>query len=116
MFMQGWLEEVAALMGTDWQQFLQEKKLIGYNEIINFLCDHQTEDLYKAMIATIAQRTRHYAKRQHTFWNMLQRNLKDAADAGYNHALDAHLEVLNLTTLNIDLYIKQLSKRVSKGS
>ncbi len=69
----GWLDEVARLEETDWVPFLKRKKLIGYSELITYL-----EGSYKNkshIIEAIAQKTRHYAKRQMTFWRMLEKEL-----------------------------------------
>lgn len=68
----GWIEEVQALQNTPWQEFLQRKKLIGYDDILSFL--HSNQGL-KDLENQIAQKTRHYAKRQMTFWRMLEKEL-----------------------------------------
>lgn len=72
MINQGWLAEVEALYETPWHAFLQEKKLIGYDLLLDFL---QKEGSLKEVTEKIAQKTRHYAKRQVTFWKMLQQKL-----------------------------------------
>lgn len=110
MMDQGWLEEVRVLKGTPWEPFLREKKLIGYNELLDYLSrpDASSAEL-PAIIADIQQRTRHYAKRQGTFWRMLEKELK-AALADKNKAKNnVRIEQINLTLLDVDLYIKQLS-------
>lgn len=102
MFARGWQQEVALLRGTPWEPFLYEKKLIGYNELLaihNDLTHHDT--------VIIAQRTRQYAKRQLTFWKMVQKQLQQAAETSPS---TLSIEELNLTSSNLDLYIKQLSK------
>jgi len=68
----GWIEEVADLQKSLWAPFLKRKKLIGYDSILNAL--EYLEDR-KTVIKTIAQKTRHYAKRQMTFWRMLEKVL-----------------------------------------
>lgn len=108
----GWIDEVRALMDSEWEHFLKEKKLIGYNEIVDFLRAGSPDSVYIKMVLAIAQRTRHYAKRQHTFWNMLQKDLMQALDRSSGKELQGHLEVINLTSLDLDLYIRQLSKKV----
>ncbi len=74
----GWIDEVKAL-DTTWLSFLERKKLIGYPEIIAFLQGAQTLSTYTDLIIKIQQRTRHYAKRQITFWRMLQKKLQPYA-------------------------------------
>jgi tRNA dimethylallyltransferase len=109
MMQQGWLEEVAALKGTPWEPFLQDKKIIGYNELLAYNDQVNADHDLSKMVALIAQRTRHYAKRQHTFWRMLKRTIDQAQENR-----DQHVEcaVINLTGLNYDLYIKHLSERI----
>ncbi len=72
MLKQGWIEEVQALQNTPWQDFLQRKKLIGYDDIFSFL---QSNQGIKDLEQQIAQKTRRYAKRQMTFWRMLEKKL-----------------------------------------
>lgn len=80
MFSSGFIEEVQTLLDTPWEEFMLEKKLIGYNELVSYLKYskgiHVTtfksiDDVKQAM----AQRTRHYAKRQFTFWRYLEKKL-----------------------------------------
>ncbi len=68
----GWIEEVQGLQKTAWAPFLNRKKLIGYNDILSFLKDAHDR---KKLVEIIAQKTRHYAKRQMTFWRMLEKEL-----------------------------------------
>jgi tRNA dimethylallyltransferase len=80
MMEKGWIDEVAALKGTDWEPFLKEKKLIGYDDILNYLDSPQQN--VSTLIDTIARKTRNYAKRQITFWNMLEKKLKPMIEKG----------------------------------
>ena len=82
MLEQGWLQEVEQFLDTPWEPFIIEKKIIGYDDIIQYLRDgtHPYDDL----VARIQKRTRNYAKRQMTFWRMLKRQLESAC----SHALD----------------------------
>ena len=76
MMQQGWIDEVKPLLGTTWEPFLLRKKLLGYNDIIDYLkLDNPTPDNYEHLIVTIQQKTRNYAKRQCTFWRMLKKVL-----------------------------------------
>jgi tRNA dimethylallyltransferase len=72
MIQEGWIEEVVDLQKSSWAPFLKRKKLIGYDVILNALA--QTEE-YQTITEIITQKTRHYAKRQMTFWRMLEKNL-----------------------------------------
>ena len=72
MFDAGWLEEVQHL-DASWRVFLRRKKLIGYPEIIEYL---ETGTLtFEQLVDEISTKTRAYAKRQITFWRMLQKKL-----------------------------------------
>lgn len=107
MFDQGWIDEVAQLKGTDWEPFLYHKKLIGYNEILDYLSLPEEERDEKTLISSIQQRTRHYAKRQETFWRSLTKNLDDViAQNKTPHTIT--YKTVNLTLLDVDLYIKHL--------
>jgi len=72
MLKEGWIEEVQGLMDTEWIPFLQQKKIIGYPEIIDFL---ENKISYETLVATIQKKTRNYAKRQCTFLRMLEQKL-----------------------------------------
>ncbi len=95
----GWIDEVASLRGTDWEQFIREKKMIGYDDILNYL-NHQMQ--YQDLTAALSQKTKQYAKRQITLWNGLQRNLLNLQNNFV--AVDS----INLTFADLNLYIKQL--------
>src|SRR5579872_1696164 len=62
MLDQGWMQEVEQLIDTEWEQFILDKKIIGYDEILLYLKNN--DRAYDALIATIQKRTRNYAKRQ----------------------------------------------------
>lgn len=70
MLSNGFLEEVGSLIDTPWEKFLLQKKLIGYNEIVDYLRNNGLFSL-DTVEKLIAQRTRNYAKRQGTFWRYL---------------------------------------------
>jgi tRNA dimethylallyltransferase len=114
MMHMGWVNEVKHLTGTAWEDFLRTKKIIGYIDILDYLQgDQSTESLHRTICA-IQQKTRQYAKRQMTFWRKLQ---KDLLVAQNNKLLSATVESevaeVNLTLLSVDLYIKQLLKKIS---
>lgn len=105
MIHMGWLQEVQKIMGTEWETFLQRKKIIGYNDILLFL--HQENQSNKEkMIHTISKNTRRYAKRQITFWRMLSRRLLD-------HVPSHAVEMVNLSHIKTDEYLTKLVKELS---
>lgn len=69
----GWIEEVQSL-SSSWKEFLNRKKLIGYDIILHYLDDVIT---YDEMVKLIQQKTRNYAKRQITFWKMFAKKLEN---------------------------------------
>ncbi|HEV2602003.1 MAG TPA: tRNA (adenosine(37)-N6)-dimethylallyltransferase MiaA [Candidatus Babeliales bacterium] len=112
MMEQGFLDEVRSLRGTAWEQFLLQKKLIGYNELLDYFSGDETEERLRQAIVRMQSRSRQYAKRQHTFWNMLQRQFDMVKTENQEHQVAAHIESVNLTLLNINLYITLLRRRV----
>jgi len=106
----GWLDEVKALQKTDWVPFIQAKKIIGYDDILRYLTGNQTEQNFLNTIKIIQKRSRNYAKRQHTFWRMLEKKLKGAFLKNTKQA--AAIESVNLTLVKLHLYIKQLLKQL----
>ncbi len=115
MFQEGWLDEVQALT-EPWRIFLKTKKCIGYPEIIDFLEQKQQENMqeneyaYSQLMARIQRKTRNYAKRQLTYWRMLKRQLTQA-QAGLG-VQPIEIQELNLTFLDVALYIRQLSDKL----
>jgi tRNA dimethylallyltransferase len=101
----GWIEEVAPLVGTKWEEFLKKKKIIGYDAILEYLHHPQTFEAQQRLVTTISQQTRNYAKRQMTYWRGLERRLSPHIRENSRAQCDA----INLTLLNLDLYIEQLS-------
>lgn len=108
MIAQGWESEVASLLDSPWEQFVQEKKIIGYNELIDYLKGKSTQE---HAIGLIQQRSRNYAKRQETFWRMIKRQISNAEskrdDSNY-----AVIKELDLTYVDLSLYIKQLLETI----
>jgi tRNA dimethylallyltransferase len=101
----GWIDEVRALLGTPWEQFVRTKKLIGYSEILDYL---EGKRNLPETIERIKQETRNYAKRQLIFWRMMEKQLRSES-----FAPTTTIETVNLTSTDLDLYIKQLSKRLT---
>jgi len=114
MLKNGWIDEVRQLQGTVWEQFLQEKNIIGYNDIFTYLKGRQTKDDYKKMVSLIQKQTRHYAKRQITFWRMLKRELINASAHYYPADEKPEIDQVNLTSTNLDLYIEELLTCLNK--
>lgn len=99
----GWLDEARALQGSAWVDFLIKKKIIGYDDCFKYLVSGG-QDLDE-LTAIIAQKTRNYAKRQETFWRGLKKKIMQA-DASEG---SSQVSAVDLTLLDLDLYIKQLS-------
>lgn len=99
MFKAGWIGEVENL-DSPWREFLKTKRLIGYAEIIAFLEERSDEkndsEALTALKADISFKTRAYAKRQMTYWRMLQKKF-DRYDSAHEHVklieLNASLDV-----------------------
>lgn len=86
MLRQGWIDEVIAL-SHEWQTFITTKKIIGYPEISAYIQQHGNTALEQGkhdglLLRSIQQSTRHYAKRQITFWRSLQRMLCEQGKGG----------------------------------
>ena len=111
MFKCGWIEETKALMHTPWQQFIQHKNLIGYNEIFDYLLSTKTKLAFYLMVERISAQTRQYAKRQFTFWRKLEREIKK--ENQYNGTYVGCLEAVNITNTDIHTYTSDLLKRLS---
>ncbi len=105
----GWIEEVRLLIGTPWEPFILEKKIIGYSEIIHYL---KVGGMSKTdLVEEIQKKTRHYAKRQITFYRMLEREIKKQGGAETH----ASTHSINLTFDDHDLYIKQLVQDIKSN-
>jgi tRNA dimethylallyltransferase len=103
----GWIDECRQLAGTPWEAFVRRKKLIGYNELFDYGARQCSLD---DTITLIQQKTRQYAKRQQTFWKMLERQVITASEQ--NPLPTAMVRKVNLTLIDPPLYINQLIKDV----
>ncbi len=111
MFDLGWLEEVKKL-DNNWKKFLLKKKLIGYPEIIKYLDNNLFDNHdFDNLIQDISQKTRAYAKRQLIFWRSLK---PDLALSNVSKDFIKDIKEINLTLLNLDLYINQLCIEIEK--
>jgi len=97
-----WLDEVENL-SSDWHQFLLQKKLIGYDDIIRYL-DNQINSI-EELIALIQQKTRNYAKRQLTFNRMLTKKFEEHRNAVYT-------EWINLTQNDYTVVAEQVYQKL----
>src|SRR3990167_1456873 len=71
MINSGWIDEVKNL-SSSWRNFLKKKKLIGYDDIINYLENNLDKN---ELISTIQKKTRNYAKRQMTFYRKMEKDI-----------------------------------------
>lgn len=111
MFDLGWLEEVKNL-DNNWKKFLLKKKLIGYPEIIKYLDNSLFDNHdFDNLIQDISQKTRAYAKRQLIFWRSLK---PDLVLSNVSKDFIKDIKEINLTLLNLDLYINQLCIEIEK--
>lgn len=78
----GWIDEVKELRNSSWEKFLLMKKFIGYSEIFSWLARGEEALKIDDLIGLIQKKTRHYAKRQITFWKKF-RNLLLYYDTRY---------------------------------
>src|SRR3990172_2713352 len=108
MFDCGWIQEAENLINTPWKDFIQNKNLIGYSEIFDYVSGEKTATTFSNMVDTIRARTRQYAKRQFTFWRKLEREIKK--EKQYTSTSIGCLEVVNLTNVKIHLYLNELLK------
>lgn len=113
MLHEGWIQETQRLMGTEWQEFLINKKIIGYDDIIHYLQQSAHSEVeFDELIQIIAKKTRNYAKRQITFGTYLMDNLQKAL-SDYNDTRSVCRE-FNLTNAGPQLYINQLLDQIKK--
>jgi tRNA dimethylallyltransferase len=112
MFEQGFVNEVLPLQDTAWEPFLQQKKFIGYDDILAYLRNgsHDIQQ-QQELITRIQKKTRHYAKRQHTFWRGLCQRIAQAD--GSTQKVTA--TTIDLTTYDYDLYINDLLPLLQRG-
>lgn len=107
MMQQGWLQEVRGLT-PDWWAFLKRKRLIGYNELIDYLQDEETQSL-DMVIEKIKQRTRNYAKKQICFWRSLREQVEENRST---HHYFVEMQELDLTLTDLGLYLNQLKNKL----
>ncbi|HSW75629.1 MAG TPA: tRNA (adenosine(37)-N6)-dimethylallyltransferase MiaA [Candidatus Saccharimonadales bacterium] len=104
MMNSGFRQEVENLRGSAWESFLQKKKLIGYDDLLENKNDHDVTPI-------IQKKTRNYAKRQIIFLHKLQQQLQQALNSG---DLVGCVQEINLTLYDVCLYINGLSEQILK--
>jgi len=72
-----WSREARNIMNSEWSDFLKTKKLIGYPEIFDWIENGCREENLPRLVRDIQTKTRHYAKRQVTFWKKFRKILCD---------------------------------------
>lgn len=106
MIKDGWLDEVRNLIGTEWEAFIQNKKIIGYNELIAYgHSAYKSEQDYENVIKNIQQRTRHYAKRQETLWRGLSAMIEQYHKDSLFHVITTEY---NLSIISQDRVIRDI--------
>ena len=114
MLTSGWIDEVKSLKNSLWEAFLHDKKIIGYDTILNYLDNNQFPKSLD-LEDEIAQNTRHYAKRQVTFLKKLIKQIENSLIAESNlWAKQCLVEQINLTLYEHGLYIKHLLNTLRK--
>lgn len=103
---EGWIEEVEKIIGTEWEEFLKIKKLIGYPEIINWIKSGKINTDLPGVIEDIKKSTWTYARRQNIFW----KNLKKQFEAVNNNGLK--LNTISSTSIQ-DISIKDICPKLS---
>jgi tRNA A37 N6-isopentenylltransferase MiaA len=99
-------------MQTPWVNFLQDKKIIGYDDIISYILQNDASlQSKKKLFECIARKTRNYAKKQLIYWRRLSVKMQSALQKG-NDTL-SQVITSDLTLLDHDLYIKHLSDYIS---
>ena len=98
-------------MPDEWKQFLLRKKILGYDDILHCLQEQSVAACSKdvKLIDTIAQKTRHYAKRQETFWRSFKKDLTVEAGASC-------LQEVNLTHMSVEVYLDHIAQLLKKES
>ena len=102
---EGWIKEVEDLMGTKWIPFLKMKKLIGYPEIISWIESEKKPVDLPGLIEVIKKKTRHYAKRQLTFWKKF-RTLIESFEQKSNYVCRTQT-ITNSKDFTYDFYVSK---------
>jgi len=80
MLQHGWILEACALLGTSWEFFILEKKIIGYSELFSWIRAGSEEEQLLPLAQVITQKTWQYARRQLIFWKSFKKQLAEVID------------------------------------
>lgn len=105
IYEEGWIKEVEDLVGTRWISFLKMKKLIGYSEIITWIEAGKKQGDLPGLIEVIKKKTRHYAKRQLTFWKKF-RTLIESFEKKSNYVCRTQT-IKNVKDYNHDFHVSK---------
>jgi tRNA dimethylallyltransferase len=112
MIATGWIDEVRHLAPA-WHTFLLGKKMIGYDDIIHHVrsvrASVDEQGYIDDLVATIQQKTRHYAKRQVTFNRMLIKKLEE-------HRNGVYTELINVDTLDVHTCASVIERKIAEIS
>lgn len=108
----GWLDEVRSLIDDpEWVEFLCKKKMIGYDQLAQYLLGYACDQSLDEVVGVIQQRTRNYAKRQITFLNKLVSSVKkDQAGHQNTEIQSSGVECFNLTESDSGDLIHRIKK------
>ncbi len=74
---EGWIEECERIMlQPKWESFARKKNFLGYATLFDWIRAGKQEATLPKVIKNIQKETRHYAKRQVTFWRSLLAQLQ----------------------------------------
>ena len=111
MLGQGWIEETKKIAGTEWEDFIKNKGLIGYPEIFEWIKQGERLQDLPILIENIQIRTRQYAKKQLTFWKSLKKQL--LKDSRESDILCKILEIDSSCEDILDLIVQNLKEAIS---
>jgi len=117
MIQSGWVDEVTLICDDQvWVDFIQKKKIIGYDLLIEYLLGNVSELSFDEIIACIAQKTRNYAKRQITFLKKLEKSIRNDSVIMSGHKCNsiAEIETYNLTYVDMQSFISDTIKKIKK--
>ena len=75
MLLLGWVEEVAGLVGTEWESFIAGPYALGYSDVYQWVMRGRLESEYSNLCEVIASKTFKYAQRQLRYWRGLKKKL-----------------------------------------
>jgi len=111
MLNRGWINEVKGL-NEEWKLFLQRKKIIGYDDIINYLNTEfdNDEDL---LIDIIQKKVRNYAKRQITFFKALSKKIIKSELETRDPVCAKKIIWVNISHVELDLCVQNILKSIN---